>query len=85
MQAVTLIAHVIGCIVALLIHARHSEWKYYAVMLLLFNAVGVLFYLSVFFELPIRHELSQIRSFLQALILVMFSIGLMGTLNGRSK
>lgn len=85
MQFITLLAHVAGCIVALYIHRKHAEWKYYAAMLLMFNVIGVLFYLTVFMEVPFRHDLSQIRSFLQVLILLMFSVGLMGTLNGGKK
>lgn len=82
MQIITLLAHAAGCIVALYIHWKHREWKYYAAMLLMFNGVGVLFYLTVLFESPLRHDFSQVRSLIQALILLMFSVGLIRTLGG---
>lgn len=45
-------------------------------MLFISNLISVLFYLSVFLENPYRHDLSQLRSLLQTVILFTFSIGL---------
>lgn len=76
MQNVTLTIHIIGVVLTLYIYRRRPEWRYFALMLLLSNFIGALFYILVLFNIPARHELSAYRSFIQAVILFAFSMGL---------
>jgi hypothetical protein len=45
-------------------------------LLLFSNIIGALFYFLVIVEGPSRHEFSQLRSLIQALVLLGFALGL---------
>lgn len=76
MQITTLILHMICVILAVYIHRNYSGWRHFALMLLFSNTIGAIFYFLVLFENPYRHELSQFRSLVQAVILLAFGLGL---------
>lgn len=76
MQTATLTIHIVGVILALYIYRNRREWRYFALMLLFSNFIGALFYILVLFDIPTRHELSAYRSFMQAVILLAFGLGL---------
>lgn len=77
MQTATLLLHIAGVILAVYLYRRSLIWKYFALMLLFSNIIGAAFYIYAAFEFPIRHELSQLRSLIQAIILLMFSLALL--------
>ena len=74
MQTATLTIHIIGALLAVYIY--RNRWRYFAVMLFISNFAGALFYFLVIFENPYRHEYSQLRSLLQAIMLLAFALGL---------
>ena len=76
MQITTLILHMIGAILAVYIYRSYPGWRYFALMLLFSNVIGAIFYFLVLLENPYRHELSQFRSLVQAVILLAFGLGL---------
>lgn len=77
MQVVTLTLHIIAIPIALHIIRKRWEWQYYGWMLLFSNFTGALFYVIVLLDLtPYGHELSQLRSLLLSIILLMFSVSI---------
>ena len=76
MPTTTLILHIIGIFLAVYIYRHRYDWRYFALMLLFSNFVGALFYFLVIIEGPARHEFSQLRSLIQAIILLAFGFGL---------
>jgi len=81
MQTVTLLLHIAGIFLAVYIYRKSLVWKYFALMLLFSNIVGAAFYVYILFDLPFKNDLSQFRSLIQAIILLMFSLSLRGRHN----
>lgn len=76
MQVTILIIHVLGAVLSVYLFRFSHRWRYFALMLLLSNLIGVLFYIYVIASFPDRHELSLYRSLAQALLAFIITIGL---------
>ena len=76
MQTTTLILHIIGIFLAVYIYRHRYGWRYFALTLLFSNLIGAAFYIYLLFDFPSRYELSQLRSLIQAIILLAFGLGL---------
>ena len=76
MQTIILITHILGVVLSLYLYRVSRRWKYFALMLLLSNVIGVVFYIYSILQLPNRHDLSLYRSFAQALLAFIITIGL---------
>lgn len=77
MQAIILITHILGAVLSLYLYRVSRRWKYFALMLLLSNIIGVVFYIYSIALLPNRHDLSLYRSLAQAVLLFVFALGLL--------
>lgn len=76
MQTIILITHILGVVLSLYLYRVSRRWKYFALMLLLSNIIGVVFYIYSIALLPNRHDLSLYRSFAQALLAFIITVGL---------
>ena len=74
MQELTLIFHIVSIGVAIWIYIFRGTWRYFAVMLGLFNFVGISFYAGVLYNPGFSgHFHSQLRSLLQVVMWLVFA------------
>jgi len=85
MQNLTLLLHIVLCIIAVFIYRNNKFWKYFAIMLFYSNFVGAIFYVLITVGVS-GHPTSLLRSLLQVLGWLFFSIPLLNRKysNGKS-